>query len=177
MPAAMNKLQSFQGGVINRIAITLLALLLFILAQSALAKGSFKAFERDSLAGIEQARQGQAFVLVLWSIDCPPCLHELKLLSQLRDSGLEERLILVSTDGADYRDDLEKLIALEQLSGYEHWLFNDVLPERLRYSIDPAWYGELPRAYFYDEQGERIARSGVLTEELLMAWLSVYLKK
>ena len=173
MSVAMHKLQICPGCVMKRIAI----MLLIIFAQSTLAKGSFKAFERDSLLGIEQARQGQAFVVVLWSIDCPPCLHELKLLSQLRDSGLETRLILVSTDGADYRNDLEKLIEHEQLSGYEHWLFNDALPERLRYSIDPAWYGELPRAYFYDEQGKRTARSGMLTEEILMAWMAVYLKK
>lgn len=155
--------------------IAIVSVLMSIFAQGSLAKVSLKPFESDSLSKVEQTREGEAFVVVLWSIDCPPCIKELKLLSKFKTSGLLTRFILVSTDGEEYRDELERLIYAEQLSGYEHWLFNDALPERLRYKIDPLWYGELPRSYFYDEHGERIPHSGVLTEEILQAWLMQYL--
>jgi thiol-disulfide isomerase/thioredoxin len=151
--------------------------LICMISASALATETFRPFEQNSLTNIEQAKQGQAFILVLWSIDCPPCLHELQLLSRLQDTGMQARVVLVSTDDGSYQPELEKLIELEKLSGYEHWQFNDVMPERLRYSIDPAWYGELPRAYFYNQQGERTARSGVLTEDMLIAWLDAQVKQ
>ena len=45
--------------------------------------------------------------------------------------------------------------------------------ERLRYSIDPDWFGELPRNYFYDANSSRIGFSGKLTEDILLEWLSM----
>lgn len=175
MKVSFKRIQKLDRLSFKWMMVAIVSLLISAFAQGTLAKASLKPFESDSLSKIEQAREGEAFVLVLWSIDCPPCIKELKLLSQFKTSGLLTRLILVSTDGEEYRDELERLIHAEQLSGYEHWLFNDALPERLRYKIDPLWYGELPRSYFYDEHGERIPHSGVLTEEILQAWLMQYL--
>ncbi len=175
MKAAFKQNQTLVRLMLKRLTIITVYLLMAVFAEGSLAKVSLKPFESDSLSNIEQARKGEAFVMVLWSIDCPPCLKELKLLSQFKTTGLVTRLILVSTDGEEYRDELEHLIKAEQLSSYEHWQFNDALPERLRYKIDPTWYGELPRSYFYDEHGERIGHSGVLTEEILQAWLMQYL--
>jgi iron complex outermembrane receptor protein len=39
--------------------------------------------------------------------------------------------------------------------------------ERLRFSIDPTWHGELPRSYFYAADDSFKAHSGILTEEKL----------
>lgn len=174
MNAAFKEIQVQDRSALVWMTIVFVFLVMIIFAQTAQAKVSLKAFESDSMASIEDIRQGEAFVMVLWSIECPPCLKELKLLSKFKHTDLSTRFILVSTDGEDYRDELEALINVEGLAGYEHWLFKDSIPERLRYKIDPTWYGELPRAYFYDEQGERIAHSGVLTEEILQAWLIQY---
>jgi len=149
-----------------------LSLILLVIVSTVEAGVNLKPFESTSLASIEQTRQGEAFVMVLWSIECPPCLKELKLLSRLKDANLLKRLVLVSTDGEDYRAELEALIKSEQVADYENWLFNDPLPERLRYNIDPSWYGELPRAYFYNAEGQRYAHSGILTEAALVAWLA-----
>lgn len=166
--------QTFTWLPLKWMTVAIAIVIMSFFTQVTLAKVSLKPFEGDSLSSIEQARHGEAFVMVLWSIECPPCLKELQLLSQLKTSGLQTRLILVSTDGEEYRDQLKHLIQVEQLAGYEHWFFNDALPERLRYKIDPLWYGELPRAYFYDEHGARIPHSGLLTEEILQAWLKQY---
>ena len=148
------------------------SIILLLNIMPAHAAVNLKLFETDSLLAIEQHRQGQPFVIVLWSIECPPCLKELKLLSRLKTAGLVERLVLVSTDGEEYRKDLESLISAERITEYEHWVFNDPMPERLRYNIDPAWYGELPRAYFYNSSGVRSAHSGVLTQATLEHWLA-----
>ena len=45
------------------------------------------------------------------------------------------------------------------------------MAERIRYGVDPEWYGELPRTYFYNNEGNREAHSGILTKKLLSQWL------
>ena len=49
-------------------------------------------------------------------------------------------------------------------------MFADSFAERLRFSIDPNWYGELPRSYFFDESHEFKAHSGIVSEALLAEW-------
>lgn len=131
------------------------------------ANANIKPFAAESLKTIESSRKGEAFILLLWSIECPPCLKELKLLKELKGLGLDKHLLLVSTDDQDYQTEIEAFVSSESLQEYEHWLFNGDLPERLRYNIDPEWYGELPRAYIYDASGQRVAHSGMLTKSML----------
>ena len=50
-------------------------------------------------------------------------------------------------------------------------MFAEAVPERLRYAIDPAWGGELPRSYLFDAAHRRQAHSGLLDEAQLKDWL------
>ena len=43
---------------------------------------------------------------------------------------------------------------------------------KLRYGIDPSWFGELPRSYFYDAAHNRLPHSGALNEDHIEAWLA-----
>jgi len=45
------------------------------------------------------------------------------------------------------------------------------MPDKLRFYIDPGWYGELPRSYFYDAAQQRSGHSGALTRAQLQDWL------
>ena len=69
-------------------------------------------------------------------------------------------------------DEIQQLIEEHQLEAMDNWIFSDSMPERLRYVIDPSWYGELPRAYFYDASHQRRAHSGLLKQEMLQSWLT-----
>jgi hypothetical protein len=42
------------------------------------------------------------------------------------------------------------------LSSAENWIFSDGFAERLRFEIDPAWQGDIPRTLL-------IARDGAIT--------------
>jgi hypothetical protein len=54
----------------------------------------------------------------------------------------------------------------------ESWIFANDNHQQLRYAVDPRWYGELPRGYFYAADGSRRAHSGGLTRPQIEAWLS-----
>lgn len=147
---------------------TLLAGLL-LLARPALA--DVNAFGTGSLAQIEARRAGSDFVLVLWSVDCPPCLKELALLGTLTDARARQRLVLVATDDPGRHAEADALRKRFGLTDMEHWAFDATEPERLRQRIDPAWFGELPRSYRYATGQPRRARSGLLDAATLGDWL------
>ena len=153
----------------NRILTTLLLLSLCVPVFS---MADFRPFNTGSLKQIVTEHKGQPFLLVLWSVDCPPCLRELEHLGKLRNSFPGQGLVLISTDSSDYRNDAEALLALHGLKDAENWVFTGNFPEKLRYHIDNSWFGELPRSYFYDANHQRISRSGVLNMEVIQQWIT-----
>ena len=129
--------------------------------------GNFLPFKADTFAAIKEEFAGKPFMVSLWSVDCAPCRIELDMLGELKASQPDFPLVIISTDQIEERE--ESLYVLEDygLENLATWMFADSFVERLRYSIDPAWYGELPRSYFYDADHQAEAHSGVLTQEML----------
>jgi len=130
-----------------------------------------KPFMAESMTEIIQHKDQQPFILILWSIDCPPCMKELSLLQSLKDEFTTNQVVLVSTDDQDSSAYVQQILVDHQLNEWDNWIFADALSERLRYIIDPDWYGELPRSYFYNNEHQRNAHSGLLNEMVLKAWL------
>lgn len=149
-----------------------LGLILLISCSISMADTNLKPFQSDSLDKIVKDRNGQGFIMVLWSIDCPPCFKELSQLQQLRDQFPKGSLVLIATDGEEHADSVQKVLKEFQLDQMDNWVFADTTPERLRYVIDSSWYGELPRAYIYEESHKRHAHSGNLSGEKLQQWLA-----
>lgn len=150
------------------VVVAILPLLLALQPQAAHAESGVQPFLPDSLQKIEQAHRGEAFVLVLWSLDCVYCKASLKYLSgEARRRKL--KLVTLATDSAE---DPQVAATLRQRLPQpalrrEAWAFGDAPPEQLRYAVDPGWYGELPRSYWYDAGGKRTAYSGVIDAAVL----------
>lgn len=133
--------------------------------------GPTRGFASGSLDEILKSRAGRPFVMVLWSLDCPPCLQELDFLSTQLKAHPEMDLVLVSTDEPGVQVAVEAQLEKHRLAGrVESWIFADANAQKLRYEIDAGWYGELPRSYFYDAGHHRVALSGAVTERHLQTW-------
>ena len=104
-----------------------------------------------------QAGQPRAFSA------CAPCYGELKHIKKVAQEGRALDVVLVSTDTPDRGAVIENTLAEYGLDNFESWVFNDPIPERLRFKVDPQWFGELPRAYFYDYKHSRTAYSGAIS--------------
>ncbi len=128
-------------------------------------------FMPGSLSEILSARQGRPFLLILWSVDCPPCRKELDLLAKTHRAYPKLDLVLIATDDIASAKEAEAILKEHGLGDVESWMFADSNAQRLRYEIDPRWYGELPRGYFYDAAHNRLGLSGALRPEHLQAWL------
>lgn len=149
-------------------------LLLLVLASVAMADVGMviREFHPGSMRAIEKAHSGSPFIVAVWATDCPPCRHELDLLSTFSRQYPDVPVVLIATDGKRNAGDVIAVLANYRMDAAENWNFGEAGVDRLRHAIDPRWYGEMPRSYLYEASGERTGISGALTEDLLVAWLS-----
>jgi len=112
-------------------------------------------------------------MLVLWSLDCPPCYKELAMLAEQTNKNPQLNLVLVSTDTTDDIKEIQQKLSQFGFSHANAWVFENDIAQQLRYEIDPNWYGELPRSYLFDAQHNRQAISGILKPAVLQHWRSL----
>lgn len=146
--------------------------MLLLCTSSVAYSGQPKPFFYNSMDELEATFSGEYFLLSVWSIECAPCLKELKVLSRLKKQYPDFNLVLLSADGPDLVDDAEKFLDDLNLSSITSWIYGTDRSENLRYAIDPRWYGEMPRSYFYDKEGQRTSTSGLLSEDVLLKWIA-----
>jgi thiol-disulfide isomerase/thioredoxin len=153
---------------------TLRLLFLVLLTVCSLtATADLKPFTASSFQDIQQQYRDRSHLVVLWATDCPPCHLELKMLGDLLKDHPELPLVFIAAEENPVPARLRQLIQRYGLAGADHWVFADPVPARLRHSIDPAWYGELPRSYRVDAQGRAEAHSGILSQAKARAWLEL----
>jgi thiol-disulfide isomerase/thioredoxin len=142
--------------------------------SSSLQSFSLQPFSNDTFIKLKQQKLGKRWLLVLWSLDCPACFKELKLIQTMQTADPNTSLNVVYIN-ADDNDEVEferkQVLAVYNMLKAENFYFVDGQADRSRYQIDSNWYGELPRSYFVDEQGQFHGKSGLLDEDLIKKWL------
>lgn len=149
-----------------RLTIKLLAvgLLCFLASLSAAEERLvLKAFNPGSYQSIVSAHQQKPFMLVVWSVDCPSCLKDMELISLLHKKYPDLQIVMLAADEPELEADIVKIIHQHGLSDLENWVFASEDSQRLRYEIDSAWYGEMPRTYFFGRNQQRTGISGALS--------------
>lgn len=147
----------------------LIALLASSVAQA--QAQALKPFVRGSQQAIMASHQGKPFILALWSLDCTHCVDDMVLFGKLAKKYRTLDLVLVSTDAPEHKQQIARLLHRHRLEQAESWVFADGYVERLRFEIDPQWYGELPRTYFFDAAGHAIAVSGKIDADQVERWI------
>jgi hypothetical protein len=156
----------------KRFIFPLLACGLIAVAQPAAAV-ELKPFDENSLAALKQEQAGRPFALVLWSVNCVPCREELRLWSEWIRRYPAIKVLLVSTDPPQDHAAAQRMAGRYTGDSAEAGLraFASDYAERLRWSIDPSWYGEVPRTYFFDAAHRAEAKSGLVDAAFVEAWL------
>ena len=145
-------------------------LCIFVIGLAALASRAqaepplLKPFASGSYQQILADHAKQPFMLVVWSITCSSCLKEMPLLSLIHKKRPDIKMIMLAADDISETDQIQPILEKNRLSGIENWVYADENTQKLQFEIDPKWYGELPRTYFFDATHQRVAFSGVLSE-------------
>ncbi len=131
-------------------------------------------FNASTVTDLKNQYQGKKWLMILWSVECPPCIKELALLEKLVEQNKDLSIVAINTDGdqslyADRKD----LITQFNLDSIQTYYFTDGQTEASRFLVDASWFGELPRSYFFNEQGQSRGRSGLLSKKIIKQWLTI----
>lgn len=128
-------------------------------------------FDQDSYQKIITNKKATNFMMLLWSLDCPPCIEDLAVISDFHKNNPEVDIVMVSTDEIIRLNEISALMKEHQLNDLEQWIFQSNQFKKLTHSIDPQWFGELPRSYFYTSGQRTGVLSGRLHKADLEKWL------
>lgn len=146
-------------------------------AHAADPQSAPQSFARGSWAKLAAAHAGQPIVIHLWGLTCAPCLVELPQWGKLLKERPDLRLVLVAADPLPQEPErVSSTLSKAGLGGAESWNFTDRFYERLRYEIDPAWAGELPRTVMIAANGTVTALPGVADITQVRTWLDAQAK-
>ena len=107
----------------------------------------------------------QAYVLVIWSITCSSCIKEMEMLREVHQERPDLKLVMLSIDDISDLDEVNELLSEKGIGDLESWVFAESNAQQLRYEIDPTWYGEIPRIYFFNAQHQRQGFSGKMSKQ------------
>ena len=130
----------------------------------------FMPFDMNTRKVIEKRYIDQPLIISFWSIDCPYCIDDLKKLGKALSKNTNVKLITVCVDGKESAKKAERILSQANLPKHEQYQYAEVDEDRLRYNIDPAWYGELPRTYFYNAAHQVTPLSGKISNSFLDKW-------
>ena len=126
-------------------------------APAAKAASELKPFVRGSWQEMLRSHAGRPTLVHFWGVTCGPCKIELPLLGQFMKDHPGLDVVMISADLVPNLPDAARgMLDKAGLGTAENWLFSDGFVERLRFEIDPAWQGEIPRTML-------IARDGTVT--------------
>lgn len=148
---------------LKKLCSSLLFLLLALLNSPAQAESS--SFTSGSYQQLLVSNPNQPFMLIIWSVNCPSCLKDMALLSSIHKSRPELKMIMLAADDLSATEQIKQILEKNQLSELESWVYAEDNTQKLQFEIDPKWYGELPRTYFFDKTHQRTGVSGVLSKD------------
>jgi hypothetical protein len=159
---------------LKKLVLCLLFVLLTSLNTPAQAEPS--AFISGSYRQILTSNANQPFMLVIWSVNCFSCLKDMALLSSIHKAKPELKMIMLAADDLSATEQIQQIMEQNQLTEIESWVYAEKNTQKLQFAIDPKWYGELPRTYFFDKAHHRTGISGVLSKEDYDAMFAKILK-
>lgn len=131
-----------------------------------------KTFNSGSYQQILRENAGKPFILAIWSVDCPSCLKDMKVLYDIHQKHPDIKIVMLSTDPPNMMTEVQSILTKYQLDGLDNWIFGSDDTQKLRYEIDASWYGELPRTYFFSASHTRTGKSGALKNDEIEAQIA-----
>jgi thiol-disulfide isomerase/thioredoxin len=148
-----------------------LALTLLLPASASQASGELKPFLRGSWQQLLAAHRDRPTIVHFWGVTCGPCKVELPRLGQFAKAHPGIDVVTISADLVPDRSGATRaMLAKSGLGLAENWIFGDGFVERLRFEIDPAWQGDIPRSLLISRTGAVTTIEGSAELQQLEAW-------
>jgi thiol-disulfide isomerase/thioredoxin len=144
---------------------------LLLPAPAAEAPFGLKPFQRGSWQKILQSHAGRPTIVHFWGVTCGPCKVELPLLGKFMTDHSAIDMVTISADLVpDLPGATRSMLDKSGLGFAENWIFGDGFVERLRFEIDPAWQGDIPRTMLISREGTITTIEGSVEMTDLEKW-------
>jgi thiol-disulfide isomerase/thioredoxin len=148
---------------------TILLASLFVALASEPTK--LKSFERGSWQKLLRSHAGHPTLVHFWGVTCGPCKVELPELGEFMKQNPTVEVVTIDADLVPNSDaPAMSMLKDAGLSSAENWIFGDGFAERLRYEIDPAWQGDIPRTILISGSGTIVNIEGSAEPAALRKW-------
>jgi thiol-disulfide isomerase/thioredoxin len=142
-------------------------------APAAEPPSGMKPFVRGSWQQMLRAHAGRPMMVHFWGVTCGPCKLELPLLGKFMKDHPGLDVVTISADLVPNLPQAARaMLDKAGLGAAENWLFSDGFVERLRFEIDPAWQGEIPRTMLIAPDGTATTIEGSAEIPDLEKWLA-----
>jgi thiol-disulfide isomerase/thioredoxin len=140
-------------------------------AAAAAEEPELKPFERGSWQQILRSHAGRPTLVHFWDVTCGPCKIELPQLGQFMKDHPGIDVVTISADLVPHLPEAtQSMLQKAGLSSAENWMFSDGFADRLRFEIDPAWQGDIPRTMLIARGGAVITIEGSAEMSELDKW-------
>ena len=95
-------------------------------------QANLKPFLPGSYQQLLDSNANKPFMLVVWSITCSSCLKDMALLNKLHKTHPNINMVMLATDDASSTEQIQQILAKNELTGLENWLFADENLQKLR---------------------------------------------
>lgn len=140
----------------------LLVTLSLSIAGLALAdKAPLKPYQAGDWKSISKAGNGAPLAIHFWGVTCPACVKEMPHWGQFLKSNPNAKVVFIQVDDVS-QDSMSKMLDKAGLEKANNYYVAAPFDERLRYEIDPKWYGETPTTIIIDKNGKATRKTGLI---------------
>jgi thiol-disulfide isomerase/thioredoxin len=146
----------------KRYLLTLLAALCVSVAGQALADtASLKPYLAGDWKSIAKTTNSAPVAVHFWGVTCPACVKEMPHWGQFLKSNPNAKVVFIQVDDVS-QDSMRKMLNKAGLESASNYYVAAPFDERLRYEIDPKWYGETPTTIIIDKNGKATRKTGLI---------------
>ncbi len=142
--------------------LALLSALCLFFAGSVLADtDSLKPYQAGDWKAITKVANGEPLAIHFWGVTCPACVKEMPQWGQFLKSNPNAKVVFIQVDDVP-TDSMQKMLKKAGLAKANNYYVAAPFDERLRYEIDPKWYGETPTTITIDKNGKATRKTGLV---------------
>jgi len=152
--------------------LTLLTILSLSFAGSVLAADTayLKPYQTGDWKTITKASNGAPLAIHFWGVTCPACVKEMPQWGAFVKRNPDAKIIFIQVDDVS-PEMMQKMLNKVGLEKANNYYIASSFDERLRYEIDPKWYGETPTTIVIDKNGKATRKTGLVDFQMLQGAL------
>lgn len=139
----------------------LVFVLMFLAGIAGAATAPLKPYQSGDWSSLIKTRNGAPMAIHFWGVTCPACVKEMPQWGAFVKRNPNAKIIFIQVDDVS-PEMMQKMLKKAGLEKANNYYIASSFDERLRYEIDPQWYGETPTTIFIDKNGRASRISGLI---------------